>query len=128
MPIPLPGCRLRTMARARTCPFGKSKIKSMLEPAEAGFAVCRKRPPSPITSAREVQVCLADFQPTHMPFGARTRGYLRGIFGSGDMLRAGGLPYAKFIRCESGKRFISAKMRFNEQHNRRVARRRSAGD
>src|SRR5580693_6370061 len=102
MPIPLPGWKLRTMARARTWPLGKSKIKSMLEPAEAGFAVCRKRPPMPITSASEVQVCLADFQPTHMPLGARTRGYLRGILGSGDMLRACGLPYGKFIRCESG--------------------------
>src|ERR1700719_1258262 len=102
MPIPLPGRRLRTMARARTCPLGKSKIKSRLEPAEAGCAGWRKRAPSAITSAREVQVCLADFQPTHMPLGARTRGYLRGILGSGDMLRAGGLPYGKFIRCESG--------------------------
>ena len=37
-----------------------------------------------------------------MPLGARTRGYLRGILGSGVMLRAGGLPYGKFIRCERG--------------------------
>src|SRR6202161_95004 len=85
MPIPLPGWKLRTMARARTWPLGKSKIKSLLEPAAAGSAVCRKRPPSPITSAREVQVCLADFQPTHMPLGARTRGYFLGILGSGDI-------------------------------------------
>src|SRR6202162_4615882 len=85
MPIPLPGWKLRTIARARTWPLGKSKIKSMLEPAEAGVAVCRKRPPRPITSARDVQVCLADFQPTHMPLGARTRGYFLGILGSGDM-------------------------------------------
>src|SRR6202451_4820252 len=99
MPMPLLGCRLRTMARARTCPVGKSKISSILEPSEGGFAVCKKSPPRPITSAMDVQVCLADFQPTHMPLGARTRGYLRGILGSGDMLRAGGLPYGKFIRC-----------------------------
>src|SRR5580698_2762521 len=114
MPIPLLGCRLRTMARARTWPVGKSKISSMLEPSEGGFAVCRKRPPRPITSASEVQVCLADFHPTHMPLGARTRGYFLGILGSGDMGQGLRTAIWKVYSLRARERLISAKMRFNE--------------
>src|SRR5580658_2372809 len=113
MPMPLLGCRLRTMARARTCPLGKSKISSILEPSEGGVAVCRKRPPRPITSASDVQVCLADFQPTHMPLGARTRGYFLGILGSDDMGQGLLTAIRKFYSQRGGARYFSARVRFN---------------
>src|SRR5271170_1108006 len=77
MPIPFPGFELRTMARPRTCPVGKSKIRSIVEPSLGVFAACKKSPPSPITSAREVVVCADDFHATHSPLGARMRGYFR---------------------------------------------------
>src|SRR6202050_985130 len=113
MPIPLPGWKLRTMARARTWPLGKSKLNTRVEPSEAGLAGCRKRPPIPITSARDVQVCLADFQPTHMPLGARTRGYFLGMLGSGDIRQALLTAIWKFYSQPGWARYFSAAVHFN---------------
>src|ERR1700678_4657746 len=53
----------------------------------------------PITSAREVVVCAADFQATHNPFGARRRGYLRNLAVSDGTFSPCRLPCDKSISC-----------------------------
>src|ERR1700733_442317 len=102
--MPLPGIEFRTIARPRTCPVGKSNIKSIVEPSLGVCAACRNRPPKPITSAREVVVCAEDFQATHIPFGARMRGYFRNFATSDGTLCPRRPPYHDFIRRGAGRR------------------------
>src|ERR1700735_2629632 len=103
MPIPFPGFESRTIARPRTCPVGKSKINSMLDPALGARAAGRKTPPSPITSAREVVCCADDFQATHSPFGARMRGYFLNFAVSVGTISPRRLPCHNFIPRNEGR-------------------------
>src|SRR5271154_202045 len=124
--MPLPGAGLRTIARPRTSPFGKSNINSIVEPSLGGFAACRYRPPRPIIPAHEVLVWPADFQPTNIPLGARTRGYFRWIAGSGAMLKAYRQPCINSIRCEPERRHFGR--RSASMSNGRNAGIRASGD